>query len=255
MSGKSSAEGGFGFPEVDIDEFLDEHREDSQPAAVEAEVKGGVEGLLASIETDVDIEIVQQDGSIKTMTKVSLLRVPNGFFENRTVDFDLKIQGCHVCSESQIMPTGDGAGAGATPNIRIARPADDNGISFEVSDHQTPDAYRPPASSQPHFKANCSAHGGVIARIHLVGPGAQSGQQRPLERTPRSIPSPPIPLQKSLLVPKWSHSDIRKPQSPRTAVMSPPCGLIVKWGFEFVRCILKYWWVDLVGCARACGVV
>ena len=105
--------------------------------------------LLASIETLVDIEIEQPDGTFESQTAVKLLRVPVGFFAGKTVGVHslksgLNFDGCYVCSESQIMlstaePSEQGTEDGAP--IRIARPTKENGISFDVS---ACDIRRPP---------------------------------------------------------------------------------------------------------------
>jgi len=161
-SGHNSAKDGFGF---DMDDHLaaeqqqQPQQQPQQPAAapvlVAATVGAGSTGtprandqdqeqgndahvseadvakLLASSETPVDVEIEQPDGKYEKQTAVKLLRVPVGFFKGKTVDCGLEFDGHVVCSESQIVPSVQSTEDGA-PIIRIARPTDENAISFEV---------------------------------------------------------------------------------------------------------------------------
>jgi len=147
-SGQNSTESSFGF---DVDEVLEANQQPPQPAPPPPQPQpattevADVAALLASSEKAVDVEIERPDGTFEKKAG-RLIRVPDGFFQGRTVNGDLDVTGYIVCAESQIMPAEEG-GATATP-VRIAMPTGDCAyeISFKVSTRR-PDL-RPDARPQ-----------------------------------------------------------------------------------------------------------
>ena len=165
----SGVQNGFGF-EFDIDEHqASSDGTTSQPAPSKADRVGSaapakydangafihafategvvseedVAALMASAKEDVTIEIMQPDGKSETKVGATLLRVPVDFFKGKKVECPIEIGNYwFVCSESQIVPSGDGADANT---IQIAEPTNENPISFAVSPGQSvPLPARPP---------------------------------------------------------------------------------------------------------------
>lgn len=94
-----------------------------------------VAALMASAKEDVTIEIMHPDGKTETNPGATLLRVPVNFFQNKKVECTIEIgKNWFVCSESQVVPSGDGDDANT---VRIAEPTNENKISFEVSPGQS----------------------------------------------------------------------------------------------------------------------